>query len=120
MAEFPQFNNAKLMIAASIRHCRTAIEDLPVGQIVVDKEGNIINVDASTREALGLENVDGMKVSALLVDAEKVFPQKLSLAFVGDLGVAAFPSAKGGRLPARIVCVPGAHRDTFLLSIVFG
>lgn len=120
MAEFPQFNNAKLMIAASIRHCRTAIEDLPVGQIVVDKEGNIINVDASTREALGFENVDGMKVSALLVDAEKVFPQKLSLAFVGDLGVAAFPSAKGGRLPARIVCVPGAHRDTFLLSIVFG
>jgi len=120
MAEFSQFNNAKLMMAASIRHCRTMMEDLPVGQIVVDEEGTIINVDASTLGVLGFENVRGMKVSALLVDAEKVLPKRLSQAFAGDLGAVALSSAQGGNLPARIVCVPGAHPGTFLFSIVFG
>ena len=119
MSEFPHFDNAKLMIAASARHCRTTIEDLPVGQIVVDEAGTIQSIDVSTEMALGFENIRGMRVLELLLDGYKCFPQKLSLSTIGDLGSNKFCSRDGKEFSARIVCVPGSHPKTFLLSIVF-
>ncbi|PZM83284.1 MAG: hypothetical protein DKT66_08990 [Candidatus Melainabacteria bacterium] len=120
MSEFPHFDNAKLMIAASARHCRITIEELPVGQIVVDEVGTIQSIDVSTEKALGFENACGIRVSELLLEADKCFPQKLSLANVGDWGSNKIHSVEGKEFAARIVCVPGAHPKTFLLSIVFG
>lgn len=119
MSEFPRFDIAKLMIAASARHCRTTIEDLPIGQIVVDEAGAIQSIDVSTEKALGFENVRGMQVADLLLDGDKCFPQRLSLSNVGDLGSNMFRSVEGKEFPSRIVCVPGSHPNTFLLSIVF-
>lgn len=119
MSEFPQFNNAKLMIAASVRHCRITIEHLPVGQIVVDEFGIVRSIDVITEETLGFKNLRGKMVSELLVDGRSVFPRRLSIANLGDLGDMTFRSYGGTDFPARIVCVPGSTPGTFLLSVAF-
>jgi hypothetical protein len=119
MSDFPQFNNAKLMIAASVRHCRFTIEELPVGQIIVDEFGNIRSIDRSTETVLAFGNIRGKHMSELLVDAEKQFPKKLSPQNCGDLGEMAFRAKDETLIPARLVCIPGSHPQTFLLSVVF-
>lgn len=119
MSDFPQFDNAKLMIAASARHCRITIEELPVGQIIVDEFGNIRSIDRSTETLLGFENIRGKHMSELLVDAEKQFPKRLSPQNYGDLGEMAFRGKDDSPYPTRVVCVPGSHPQTFLLSVVF-
>jgi hypothetical protein len=119
MAEFPQFTNAKLMIAASVRHCRLTIEELPVGQIIVDECGIIKSIDSSTAHALGFENLAGKPLSMLLIDAVEKFPKKLLPTHCGDIGVMMFRSAGETVYFARLVCVPGPHPQTFLLSLIF-
>lgn len=119
MAEFPQFTNAKLMIAASVRHCRLTIEELPIGQVIVDEFAKIESVDSSTQKVLGIENPCGKPLSELLVDAEKSFREKLLPIHCGDLGTVVFCSASATVFPARLVCVPGPHPRTFLLSLIF-
>jgi hypothetical protein len=119
MSDFPHFDNAKLMIAASVRHCRITIEELPVGQIVVDELGNIRSIDRSTETNLGFENICGKHISELFVDEGKPFPKKLSPRNYGDLGEMAFHAKDASLIPARLVCVPGSHPQTFLLSLVF-
>ncbi len=119
MSDFPQFDNAKLMIAASVRHCRITVEELPVGQIVVDQLGNIRSIDRSTQTVLGFENSCGKHISEFLVDEEKMFPEKLSPNNCGDLGELAFRAKDETLIPARMVCIPGSHPQTFLLSLVF-
>jgi hypothetical protein len=119
MSQFPQFDNAKLMIASSVRHCRLTIEELPVGQIVVDDFGNIKKIDSSTERTLGFADTCGTPLSALLVDGERKFPTKLSPIHFGDLGVMLFRAVDETVYPARLVCVPGHHPQTFLLSLIF-
>ncbi len=119
MSDFPRFDNAKLMIAASVRHCRTTVEELPVGQIVVDQLGNIRSIDRSTETVFGFENTSGKNISELLVEEEKLFPEKLSPQNYGDLGEVAFRAKSDSPYYARVVCVPGSHPQTFLLSLIF-
>ena len=119
MSEFPQFDNAKLMIAASVRHCRITLEQLPVGQIVVDQLGKIRSIDRSTETVLGFESICGKHISELLVKDQKSFPDKLSPQNYGDLGEMTFRASDKTLIPARLVCVPGSHPQTFLLSLVF-
>jgi len=119
MSEFTQFDNAKLMIAASVRHCRLTIEELPVGQIVIDEIGKIRSIDASTERILGFENACGRSIVELLVEADKHFPRKLSPMNYGDLGVLSLQSTDGTLYHARVVCVPVPHPQTFLLSLIF-
>lgn len=118
MPNFPEFDNAKLMIAASVRHCRNTVEDLPVGQIVVDERGAIRSIDATTHRLLSLETLNGVLISELMADDSKLFPSQFSAATFGDLGVVQFLSVEKTAIPARVVCVPGSHPGTFLLSVV--
>lgn len=120
MSEFPQFDNAKLMIAASIKHCRTTIEDLPVGQIVVNEEGAIRSIDVSTEKALGYESLHSVLLYEIIVDGDRRFPRKLSPSAYGDLGEMVFLSIDKTQFRARVVCVPGPQSGVFLLSLVFG
>ncbi|HIA55168.1 MAG TPA: hypothetical protein EYN91_24315 [Candidatus Melainabacteria bacterium] len=119
MSSFPEFDNAKLMIAASVRHCRNTVEDLPVGQIVVDERGAIRSIDLPTQRLLGLETLNGVLVFELVADVSNVFPSKFSAATFGDLGVVQFLSINKTEISSRVVCVPGPHPGTFLLSVVF-
>lgn len=119
MSKFPQFDNAKLMIAASVRHCRITVEDLPVGQIVVDQLGNIRSLDRSTETMLGIEGSWGKHISELLVDAEQLFAKNRSPEKYGDLGKIKLRARDETLISARVVCVPGSHPQTFLLSLVF-
>lgn len=120
MAEFPQFNNAKLMIAASVRHCRTTIEDLPLGHIVVDEEGAIKSIDIFTRRYIGLEKTEGKRLHDLIMPSDVLFPREFSAKAIGDLGDVRFVSSSGLEVSARVVCVPGAEPGTYLLSVAFG
>ena len=119
MSDFSHFDNAKLMIAASVRHCRITLEELPVGQIVVDRLGNIRSIDRSTEAVLGFENTCGKHISEILVHEEKLFPENLSPKNFGDLGEMTFRAKNDSPYPAKVVCVPGSHPQTFLLSLVF-
>ena len=119
MSQFPQFDNAKLMLAASVQHCRILIEELPVGQIIVDENGVIRSIDSSTQSVLGFEDMEGRRIADFLVDGESAFPKSLSPVSYGDLGDMIFLSIKGTRYTAKVVCVPGPHQQTFLLSLVF-
>ncbi len=119
VSQFPQFDNAKLMIASSVRHCRLTLEELPVGQIIVDEFGKIKSIDSSTLQVLGFTNLYGKPMSELLVDAEKSFPEKLLPIHCGDLGLVVFQSASETVFSARLVCVPGPYPQTFLLSLIF-
>lgn len=120
MSHFPEFDNAKLMIAASVKHCRNTIEDLPVVQIVVDEDGAIRSIDVPAKHLLGLEDFEEMRVLEIVADFVNVLPRRFSAATLGDLGVVQFLSTEKTELSARVVCVPGAHYGTFLLSVVFG
>jgi len=117
MSKFPQYDNAKIMIAASVRHCRRTLEELPVGQIIVEENGVIRSIDNSTIQFFGLETPVGKRLCELLGEPAK-FPKKLSPAHYGDLGDWVFLSSNGTSR-GRIVCVPGVHHQTFLLTIVF-
>ena len=119
MSEFPQFDTAKIMIAASVRHCRFTLEDLPVGQIIVDEFGMIKSIDVSTADVLGCENPIGTLVGQYFFRASKLFPTKFSPSHFGDLGEFQIRARDETLLPARVVCVPGNQPQTFLLSIVF-
>jgi len=119
MSKFPQFDNAKIMIAASVRHCRFTLEDLPVGQIIVDENLQMRAIDVSSANIFGIETAASGHLSRFISPHGKQLPQKLSPAVFGDLGEFYFLAKDAQVLCARVVCVPGHHPHTFLLSIVF-
>jgi hypothetical protein len=119
MSKFPQFDTAKIMIAASVRHCRLTLEELPVGQIVVDEFGLIRSIDQSTMIVLGVETAHGAGLKQFVSQQSKQFPEQLSPANFGDMGEFQFLGRDNTLLSAHIVCVPDHHPQTFLLSIVF-
>lgn len=119
MSKFPQFDTPKIMIAASVRHCRFTLEELPVGQIVVDEFGLIRSIDVSTAEVLDCENSVGKPIGQYICRASKEFPAKFSPVHFGDLGEFQIRARDETLFLARVVCVPGNHPQTFLLSVVF-
>ena len=119
MSEFTHFNNLKLAFASRVQLCRILIEELPIGQIIVDENGVIRSIDHSTQSVLGYEHVVGKRLSEFLLDGDAVFPKRLSPMSYRDLGEMTFLSKDETRYPAKVVCVPGPHAQTFLLSLIF-
>lgn len=119
MSKFPQFDTAKIMIAASVRHCRITLEELPVGQVIVDAFGVIRSVDESTARAIGWEETSGDCFNQYVAATGKQLPEKLSPAHIGDMGEFQILAQDKTVLFARLVCVPGHHPQTFLLNLVF-
>lgn len=110
-----------LLLQASVQHLRLTLETLPVGNICIDRFGEIESVDEWTQDILDFDGdtLRGRNITDLFEDKTAKFFQMIRHGTPGYAGRTSLKTHMGEPLWAEIVIAPTLQPNKYAFSLVY-